>query len=417
MKKVIWLATILALLAALILSGCSNSASTTQSTIATQPVTATQQAQTTSAQEVIKIGQLYPLTGALALNSKEMVQGFDFAFKQVNYEVAGKKIQIIVGDSQGQAQPAVDMAKKMVQNDGVSLLVGPMNVGEGLAVANYANQAGIPQLLTTPLSASTLDPSLKWTISLGGIPAQFSSAMGDYAYEHAGLRKIDVMTGDWADGHEFLDAFMAKFKSDGGQIVQEQYTPEPTQDFAAYLTNLKDADAVATWYPGAEAITFLTQYHEMGIDKRMPFLAAFNGGFTAPYILHALQPADANATVGTLLPTIYSPLLDNSLNKQFVAAYQAQYNVTPDDGMESAYVGGLAVIQALKATGGDASPDKLFQALLSVNFDSPQGPVKIDQQNHGAILTMHISKIAGESEGYAWQPVYDYTNVPSTGLK
>jgi branched-chain amino acid transport system substrate-binding protein len=346
-----------------------------------------------------------------------MVKAFDFAFQQVNYQVAGKQIQIVVGDSQGQAEPAVNVAKNMVQNDNVSLLVGPMNVGEILAVANYANQVGIPQLLTTPASSSTLDPQWKWTLSFGGIPGQYSSVMGAYAYEQAKLRKIDVITGDWADGHEFLNAFMAKFKSDGGQIVQEQYTPEPSQDFATYLTGLKDADAVAAWYPGGEAITFLTQYHEMGIDKRMPLLAAFNGAFVAPFVLGALQPADAAATIGDLLPTTYTPLLDNPLNKQFVADYQAKYGTTPDDTIEGAYAGGLAVIQALKATGGDASPDKLLQALLAINIDTPQGSVKMDPQNHGVIYTMNVCKVAQQGNAYVWQPVFTYNDVPSAGLK
>ncbi len=413
MKKVSWVILLLALFATLAVIGCSSGPTSTP------PVTTTssQPAQSTATQGVIKIGQLLPLTGPLALNSKEIVQGFDFAFKQVNYQVAGKQVQIIVGDSGGQPQPAVDQAKKMVQNDKVSLLVGPLNVAEGLAVANYANQASVPQMLVTPLSSSTLDPNLKWTLSFGGIPAQFSSTMGAYAFEKAGLKKIDIMTGDWADGREFLDAFVAKFKSAGGQIVQEQYTPVPTQDFAAYLTNLKDADAVATWYPGAEAIAFLGQYHQMGIDKRMPLVAAFNGGFMAPYVLHALQPADADATVGYALPTRYTALLDNALNKKFVADYQAANNTIPDDGMESGYVGGLAVIEALKATGGDASPDKLRQALLNVNFDSPQGPVKMDKQSRGSIYTMHICKIGDKTTGYGWLPVFDYKDVPAAGLK
>ncbi len=102
----------------------------------------------------------------MAPQSQIMIKAFDFAFQQVNYQVAGKQIQIVVGDSLGQAQPAVDVAKKMVQNDKVSLLVGPMSTAEVMAVANYVNQAGIPQLMTTPAADSTVYPQSKWTLSI-----------------------------------------------------------------------------------------------------------------------------------------------------------------------------------------------------------------------------------------------------------
>ncbi len=240
--------------------------------------------------------------------------------------------------------------------------------------------------------------------------------MGVYAYEQAKLRKLDVITGDWAPGHEYPNNFMTKFKR-RGQIVQEQYTPVPTHDFATYLTGLKDADAVACWFNGSDAIAFLTQYHEMGIDKKMPLLAAFNGAFMAPYVLSALPLLDANATIGYLLPTIYTPLLDNPINKQFYTDYQTKFNDIPDDTSSGAYIGGLAVIQALKATGGDASPDKLRQALLNVNYDSPRGPVKFDQQTHGGICTLYVCKVVKQGNAYLWQPVFTYKDVPSLGLK
>ncbi len=416
MKNMMRYLIILVLFSILMISACSQHASNSQPSAAKAPASQAPAA-TQATQGIIKIGHIRPLTGNAALEAQMMVKSFDFAFQQVGYQVAGKQIQIVVGDSLNQVGPAVDVAKKMVQNDKVALIVGPMAAGEIMGVANYVNQVGIPQLATNPATSATLDTKLPWTISLGGIPAQYSSAMGAYAYEQLGFKKVDVMTGDWADGHEFLNAFMAKFKSDGGQIVQEQYTPEPTQDYSAYLSTLKDADAVVSWYPGGEAIKFLIQYHEMNIDKRMPVLAAFNGAFMAPFIIAALPPADSAALMGAYLPSVYTPLLDNPLNKQFVSDYQAKFGSVPDDSIESSYVAGLAIIQALKANGGDSSPDKLRQALLAVNLDTPQGPVKVDPQNRGAIYSMYICKLGKQGNEYIYQPVYTYKDVPSTGIK
>jgi len=55
----------------------------------------------------------------------------------------------------------------------------------------------------------------------------------------------------------------------------EQYAVRPCPDFAFYLSVLKDADAVAAGFDGADAIQFLAQYHEFGIRKRIAPKAAY----------------------------------------------------------------------------------------------------------------------------------------------
>jgi len=178
---------------------------------------------------------------------------------------------------------------------------------------------------------------------------------------------------------------------------------------------LKEADAVAAWFDGGQAIKFLTQYHEFGIDKRMPVIGATWGAFLAPYILAALPPAAADATIGYLVPTAYSPLLDNPVNKAFVADFKAKFHFTPEDTSAGVYQGALCIIEALKATGGDPSPEKLRQALLSLDFVSPFGQVTFDQQTGVRHMDMHISKIAKQGTEFVWQPIYTYKDVPPLG--
>ncbi len=170
----------------------------------------------------------------------------------------------------------------MVENDHVAMIVGPTQGGEQMAVGGYINQVGIPEIFTNP---EPLAPNHKWIFGFGGGEPQISSSMGAYAYDQLGYRKVDVFTTDTVPGHDFLNAFMASFKKKGGTIVQETYTPYPTQDFAAYLTVLKPADAVVGWLDGDQAIKFLIQYHEMSIDKKFPLVGAFHGSFFEPFIL------------------------------------------------------------------------------------------------------------------------------------
>jgi branched-chain amino acid transport system substrate-binding protein len=364
----------------------------------------------------IKIGHIRPLTGNMAMVSDLMVKAFDFAFEQVGYQVAGRPVQIILGDSQGQSETAIDVARKMVESDQVAMIVGPTQGGEEMAAAGYLNQVGIPEIFTNPEPAGVIMQKMRWCIGAGGTEPQISSAMGVYTYEQAGYKTVDVITGDFAPGHGFLTAFMDAFKKKGGQVVQEIYTPYPTQDFGPYLTTLKDADAVVAWIDGDQAIKLLTQYHDFGIDKRFPLVAAFHGSFLAPFILRALPPEVADATVGDLVPTPYSPLLDTPFNKKWVADFQAKFGTLPDDTSSGPYQGAMAIIRALEATGGDNTPEKLRQALLAVNFDGPEGPVKFDAETGASIKTIYVCKVAKQGNDYVWRPIFSYKDVGPLGF-
>jgi branched-chain amino acid transport system substrate-binding protein len=351
----------------------------------------------------------------MAQMSQEKVRSFDWAFERIGYQVAGKKIEIIVGDSQANPEKAIDAARKMVEKDKVALIVGPTQGGEVMPVAGYLNQGKIPHIVTTQEPPPIVLQKMKWTISPGGTEPQAPSPMAVYAYEKAGFKKVITLSGDFAPGHGFLGAFIGTFKKKGGQVVQEVYTPYPTQDFGPYLTSLKDADAVVAWLDGDQAIKLLTQYHEFGIGKRMPLIGATWGAFLAPYILAAMPPAAADATIGYLVPTAYTPLLETPFNKKWVADFKAKFGFTPEDTSAGAYQGAMCVINALEATKGDTSPEKLRQALLSVKFDSPFGLVTFNKETGVRHMDMHISKIIKQGNEYLWQPIFTYKDVPALG--
>ncbi len=438
MKKSIWFLIVLLIVASFVIMGCSQPsptpppsttqppASTTQPPATSKPpasTTTTQPTQTTPASStpaasggVIKIGHIRPLTGNMAQTSDIMVKSFDLAFKQVNYQVAGKQIQIITGDSQGLPEKAIDVARKMVENDHVALIVGPTQGGEQSGAAGYMNQAGVPEIFTNPEPARIIQGDHKWIFGFGGGEPQISSSMGVYAYEQLKYRKVDIIAPDTAPGHGFLNAFMATFKKKGGEIAQEIYAPYPTPDFAAYLTSLKPADAVVAWLDGEQSIKFLTQYHEMGIDKRFPLVGAFHGSFLEPFILKALPPADAAATIGDLVPTPYSSLLDTPGNKQFVADMQALLGVLPDDTESGPYEGGKVIIKALQATNGDTTPDKLRAALLAVKFDGLAGPMALDPVSQVTPKYIYICKVVAQGNDFTYSPVFTYKDVPPLGF-
>jgi branched-chain amino acid transport system substrate-binding protein len=364
----------------------------------------------------IKIGHLRPLTGNQALTGERMVRGFAFALEQAGYVVAGRKIEVIVEDDGSKPETAVDKARKLVENDKVSLIVGPTAGGSQMAVSAYLDKVGIPMLTTNPSPPGIIMQKHKWTVLAAGPYTLIASSMGRYAYEQLGMKKVDVMTADWAGGHGFLDAYMDTWKKLGGEVVQEQYPPLGTGDYGPYLANLKDADALVAWFDGGEAIKFLSQYNDFGMWKRLPIVAAFHGSFFTPFAIAQLPPAASQAVIGRLTPTPYSSLLDSPVNKEFVSNFKRKFNFSPEDTETGPYQGAMIALAALKATNGDTTPQKLLDAIINVQIEVPEGPIKIDKDKKSVIKNIYICKVDKSGNEFILVPVYTYKDVPPMGF-
>ena len=407
MRKILVPLLLVALITGLVMSGCAKPAPTPAPAPAPAPTPA-------PAEPVIKIGVMYPQTGPLAMTGERMVQAAKFAFKEAGYEVAGKKIEIFVEDSGGEPAVAVDKARKLVEHDKVCMIIGPLIGSTVLATGDYMSKVEIPFLTTSPSPPPTF--AQPWTLVTCGSEPQHSSCIAVYTYDELGYKKINVMTNDTVQGHGFLGAFMGAYIEKGGEVIQEQYAPFPCMDYAPYLTTLKDADALVAWYDGADAIRFLTQVHDYGIRDRMPVVGAFHGSFFAPFILHEMPPAAADAVIGEYCETPYTALLDTPINKKFVDAYQKEYGYIPDETCSGPYEAVQIALRALGVTGGDTSPEKLRDAMLAVDFETVGGPVRFDPETKCRIRNVYIFQVDKRDGEYVWVPVYTYENVPPFGF-
>ena len=82
----------------------------------------------------IRVGYLGPLTGIFAAAGKDMLEGLKMAFEQMNYEVAGRKIELIEEDDEGNPATAQAKYRKLVAQDHIHVLTGVLlsNIGYAL---------------------------------------------------------------------------------------------------------------------------------------------------------------------------------------------------------------------------------------------------------------------------------------------
>ena len=365
----------------------------------------------------IKIGHLRSLTGPIAITNDAMVKGFNLAMELANYQVAGRKVEIILEDDGAKAEVAIDKARKLVEKDKVDMIVGPTTGGLQMGISTYMNRIGIPNIHSNSSPYGIIAQKHKWTIQVGGTTQQIPSCGGRYAYEKLGIKKAIVIGEDSAAGHNYIGAFLGGYKKAGGELIQEQWTPLGCSDYAPYFAAAKPADGCIVWTSGRDSINILNQYYAFGMWDKMPMFPAYQGAIIESFILARLQPKAAEALVGLVCPIQYSPHFDNETNKKFIEAYQKKYNMPPDNAESTAFNAALVILAALEATGGDTTPQKLMDAMLATTITTTEGPVRFDKNKKSPIMNVSISKLEKGGKGLEFSaPIFVYKDVPPEGL-
>lgn len=332
-----------------------------------------------------RIGVLGPLTGGAAVIGNGEVNGIKLRLKQLNHEVAGRKIELVVEDDAGDPTTGLTKAQKLVERDRVDILLGPLLSHVVLAVQDYVGQKGVPQMpfVAQPPEAAkyptTLVPS--WNA------VQIGRIFGDYAVKKLGHKKALIVSSKYVFGTRTSDGFRAGFTGAGGTIVKEVYPPLGTADFAPFLGGLPPADAVFSFFPGGDAVKYVKARQEYGLDKT-PLLAI------ASTVEGMLLPAQGDAALGALAITHYLEDFTLPANREFVQAYTKEYN-QPPLGYYPAL--GYTLVQivedALKRTAGKAGGKELVEAMKRVDLQTPQGRFRFDPEKRFPIIDYYIVRV------------------------
>jgi branched-chain amino acid transport system substrate-binding protein len=336
----------------------------------------------------LKIGLIIPETGYLAAPGKFMQEGLELYLKQHGNKLGGRDVQVVVGDTAGNPSTGLTVTRRLVEQDGVDVLYGPLSAAVGAAIVPYIDEHKIlavyPVVSDDDLTQRKRSP---YIVRTGWTSSQTTMPLGDYAYTTLHYRKVAAIAYDFAFGWQSIAGFVQTFQQDGGTIVKEIWTPQTTSDFSPYLSQIpRDADAVLCSFSGSTAINFFRQYKAFGL--KMPLVC--QGNATDESTLAATGPS----AIGTITALQYSAALDTSANNAFVGAYKAAYGHVPSYYAEATYVGLMFLDRALGATHGMITDAAAFAAAMrSISMpDAPRGPVRLDTYG-SPIENVYIRKV------------------------
>src|SRR5215472_2680056 len=210
----------------------------------------------------IKIGVLAPLTGPLAPIARDIVDGARLYVDEVNGEMVGRKVELIVEDYEFKAAVALTKTKKLVERDRVHAVVGVILSAAAIAMKDYIHAQQVPFIVSGAAVAEPLmmEKPSPYVFRTTFAASQVPTPLAKYTYDKLKARTAAVIAGDTVGTIELVMGFARAFEEAGGKVVQEIYAPLGTTDFGPFIGRIRrDVNVVATLVPGADGIRFINQ--------------------------------------------------------------------------------------------------------------------------------------------------------------
>ncbi|MFH1092394.1 MAG: ABC transporter substrate-binding protein, partial [Pseudomonadota bacterium] len=168
-----------------------------------------------------KIGFIAPMSGFAASYGGDMEVGAKIALEELNYTIAGRKVEFIMEDDSNDPAKTTIKARKLITHDKIDVLTGVVVASASYAIAPIMEEAKIP--FVNALSAAddlTQRKRSKNMIRLWLTSCQIGHPAGDYAYTKLGWRKADTVGWEHSFGQEVLGSFQRVFEDAGGKVIQ-----------------------------------------------------------------------------------------------------------------------------------------------------------------------------------------------------
>lgn len=352
--------------------------------------------------EDIKIGVISVLEGAFAGPGMDGVRGAKLAVQEAGGEIAGNEIEIVTMSSDASPDSAVNAARKLIEQDGVDLIVGPLSGSEGLALRDLSKSYPDVTFLNGSSAAqdTTLRDSSENFFRFGGDGAQWMVGVGEYAYNELGYKSVAIVAEDYSFPYTQVLGFMAEYCEAGGKVPEKFWTPIGNKDYSSIVYSIpQDVDAIFTVLGGADAVNFLTQYAQAGGDK--PIIGS---SVTIDQSVLDSQGPFKKLLIGAPSGTPTVSNFEGAEWQDFVASYTEAF----PDGFSAPsifghhyYMSTKAAMLALEEVGGDLSDGQAAfrNALTELEFVTPTGGTMRLDENRNGIVDNFVTEVFEREDG------------------
>jgi ABC-type branched-subunit amino acid transport system substrate-binding protein len=353
------------------------------------------------AADKLKIGFMATLEGTYTVLGEDGLRGFKVALQQANNMAGGREIEVIIGATDASPDSALRAVRKLVEQDKVDIIIGPLSGSEGIALRDYSKTQ--PQVtfingISGAQETTYVTPSENFfRFNMDG--AQWSAGMGEYVYNEKGYRTVATIGEDYSFIYTQVFGFALGFCNAGGEITERFWVPLGTKDFGSIIAALPDdVDAIYLGLGGGDAVNFLNQYQQAGGDAKL-----IGGTIMIDGTVLSSKGKARKALIGTPGSGPQADDWDYPKWQAFVKAYQDAFS--PEDRfpapalMATGYYNAFNAMKAcMDQNAGDLSDGhkKFRQCLAGLELDAPNGKITLDH-NRQAIGTNFITEVVEEN--------------------
>ena len=375
----------MAVIAAMTVSGCSSSSSAPASGAAETKTEAAASADggsaaadVTAAVDTIKFGLVAPLSGDNGAYGTKQEKGYELALEEINAAggVLGAKLELETYDDGGDASTAANGAQKFADDDSIMAIGGSCLTSCTAAMLPITGDAEMAQLVVSS-SAKSLTGISDYFFRMA---VQDAAVGPQIANQFTKMGKTKAVTlycnNDYGSG--LKDSFNAQFEANGGQILNSIPYQATDQDFAAILTTVKslDPDCIALCGTTTDGALIIKQARQMGIEAEIM-------GQPGLYSQNVIDIA-GDASEGLLCSGVFVADGADEKGQEFVTKYGEKYNGEVPDGFaalayDQMYVLADAAERAMEANDGELTRQTLADALKETNYEGVTGTVNFDE--------------------------------------
>jgi branched-chain amino acid transport system substrate-binding protein len=335
--------------------------------------------------QTIKIGHLVALTGSNATWGQSEANGLKMAVDKINAEggVLGKKIEVIAYDSRADKLEAVNVVKRMVEQDKVVAIIGPGQSGVANAVREVNNSAKVPLIATTATNPKVTvadDGSVvPYTFRVCFIDPFQGTVAAQFALKDLNAKTAATLYDVGDEYSQFLSKYFVEgFEKGGGTIVTAEAFRSGELDFRAQLGKIKEGNPDVIFIPTMqkEAALAAKQARDLGITSTL----IGGDGWGSPDIFD-LSGGAINDSYFVNIAALEDPTI-----KDFIDEYRKVYSqdpVLPNPLMS--YDAMLWLVDAIKRA-GTTDGEKLKAAMEDTkDLQVITGKLTIDPATHNPL--------------------------------
>lgn len=335
----------------------------------------------------IKFGMIAPISGPYAAQGLAGVEGIRLLADVVNAKggLLGRKIEVLVEDSQLRPQVAVVKATKLIKQDKVDFLLGEISGASVAAMNELVDREKV--LLVSPYT------SVEAITGTRGSRYQFRTF--SHTYMQAAIaahymttkvgKRWGVMAADYAYGQDFVKLLRTFVPKYGGEIVNVSMPSLGAADFSSYLERAAAGDPDVLWMVeyGRDATVALNQAASMGLKSKMAIgLSAANSEQ-----VEGMQPGVFKDTYAFMT---WYPGWDGPGSAEFVKAYYAKHKQYSESAGTN-YIGGQVLVGAI-ARAGTIDTEAVIKTMEDGVFDTIKGKIKMRAYDHQAVQKYCMGK-------------------------